>query len=66
MKILRMIDALQRLGLDHHFEGEIEAVLNRQYDIVDDDSTASHDLVETSLRFRLLRQQGCRAPSGTK
>ncbi|CAI0407016.1 unnamed protein product [Linum tenue] len=64
MKILRMIDALQRLGLDHHFEGEIEAVLNRQYDIVvDDDSTASHDLVETSLRFRLLRQQGCRAPS---
>ncbi|CAI0468039.1 unnamed protein product [Linum tenue] len=56
MKILRMIDALQRLGLDHHFEEEIEAILKRQYN----DTGPSHDLFETSLRFRLLRQQGYR------
>ncbi|CAI0468038.1 unnamed protein product [Linum tenue] len=70
-KTLVMIDALQRLGLDHHFEEEIDKVLKREegkeamkFSVFDNDSsTRCRDLLETSLRFRLLRHQGYRIPS---
>nr|J9RLZ7.1 RecName: Full=Germacrene C/D synthase; AltName: Full=Terpene synthase 1; Short=VoTPS1 [Valeriana officinalis]AFR42417.1 germacrene B/C/D synthase [Valeriana officinalis] len=54
---LKLIDAIQRLGVAYHFRTEIASVLNNQLELwnnkVDDD-----DLYLTSLRFRLLRQQG--------
>nr|AGB05616.1 sesquiterpene synthase 7 [Valeriana officinalis] len=54
---LKLIDAIQRLGVAYHFRTEIASVLNNQLEFwnnkVDDD-----DLYMTSLRFRLLRQQG--------
>ncbi|XP_027191419.1 (3S,6E)-nerolidol synthase 1-like isoform X1 [Cicer arietinum] len=57
LKGLCMIDAMQRLNIDYHFQQEIETFLTTQY--VTNSSAWKHDdLHETSLHFRLLRQQG--------
>jgi hypothetical protein len=55
-----MIDAMQRLNIDYHFEEEIEAFLTRYA------YGWNHhcDLHETALQFRLLRQQGHFVPTG--
>ncbi|XP_047306728.1 probable terpene synthase 2 [Impatiens glandulifera] len=57
---LNFIDVIQRLGINYHFETEIEQVLQciniysqRMNNDYDDD-----DLRTCALRFRLLRQQG--------
>ncbi|KAG6642634.1 hypothetical protein CIPAW_09G153300 [Carya illinoinensis] len=48
-----MIDAVQRLNIDYHFQEEIESILRRQYV-----RYITHgDLHVVALRFRLLRQQ---------
>ncbi|KAI8567478.1 hypothetical protein RHMOL_Rhmol02G0125200 [Rhododendron molle] len=59
-----MIDTLQRLNIDYHFQEEIEAFLKKQYM----ESTISNgyrefDLYEVSTRFRLLRQEGYNVPA---
>ena len=63
---LVLIDALQRLGIDYHFPGEIEAFLDRQY--MKYSATCDYlecdDLYEVSTRFRLLRQEGYNVPAG--
>ncbi|KAM5585660.1 (-)-alpha-pinene synthase [Rosa sericea] len=55
---LKLIDAIQRLGVAYHFETEIEQALERIHatyqDIHDDDG----DLYNVALRFRLLRRYG--------
>ncbi|KAK4491966.1 hypothetical protein RD792_002750 [Penstemon davidsonii] len=54
---LIIVDAIQRLGLDYHFQEEIETILQQQYD----SSTCVHKyqtLHDVSLFFRLLRQHG--------
>ncbi|XP_062013362.1 (3S,6E)-nerolidol synthase 1 [Rosa rugosa] len=51
---LNVIDAVQRLGIDYHFQQEIDEILHKQMNIV----SAHDDLHEVALRFRLLRQQG--------
>ncbi|CAN1144710.1 (3S,6E)-nerolidol synthase 1, chloroplastic [Linum perenne] len=63
--IMLMIDALQRLGLDHHFHHDISTVLKEHYYyyLDTDQLRGGHDLFHTSLRFRLLRQQGYRISS---
>lgn len=59
-----MIDIIQRLGIEHHFEQEIQLVLQKQQLILsnhpcDFDFFSSHDqLYEVALAFRLLRQGG--------
>ncbi|CAL1397694.1 unnamed protein product [Linum trigynum] len=50
---LVMVDAVQRLGIDHHFQEDIEAVLDDEFI-----SSREDGLSEVSLSFRLLRQQG--------
>ncbi|KAF5728990.1 (3S 6E)-nerolidol synthase 1-like isoform X1 [Tripterygium wilfordii] len=63
---LVIIDAVQRLGIDHHFQEEINTILQ---DLYYNEANISHGsggpgggyfshLHEVSLRFRLLRQQG--------
>ncbi|KAL4272040.1 hypothetical protein GQ457_13G002780 [Hibiscus cannabinus] len=52
---LALIDAVQRLGVNYHFEKEIEDALEAIYH---DDNEAGNDLRTTSLRFRLLRDHG--------
>ena len=59
---LNMIDAVQRLGIDYHFQQEIDQILHKQMSTV---VSASDDLHEVALRFRLLRQQGYFVPDGT-
>ncbi|PRQ44006.1 putative (-)-alpha-pinene synthase [Rosa chinensis] len=55
---LKLVDAIQRLGVAYHFETEIEQALERIHatyqDINDDDG----DLFNVALRFRLLRRHG--------
>ncbi|KAL6201059.1 hypothetical protein ACLB2K_024774 [Fragaria x ananassa] len=55
---LNMIDAVQRLGIDYHFQQEIDEILHNQMSIV----SACDDLHEVALRFRLLRQHGYFVP----
>ncbi|KAK7331823.1 hypothetical protein VNO80_28564 [Phaseolus coccineus] len=62
MESLHMVDIIQRLGIEHHFEEEIELVLQKQQLILSNhpcDFFNSHDqLYEVALAFRLLRQGG--------
>ncbi|KAK2644289.1 hypothetical protein Ddye_019484 [Dipteronia dyeriana] len=63
---LAMIDAVQRLGMDYHFQDEIEEILPRQYMIAANYSTCTStndDLQQVALRFRLLRQEGYNVPA---
>ncbi|KAI5333576.1 hypothetical protein L3X38_023708 [Prunus dulcis] len=56
---MKLIDAIQRLGVAYHFEKEIEEALKHIYaanHFHDDDGDG--DLYDVSLRFRLLRQHG--------
>ncbi|MBA0811887.1 hypothetical protein Gohar_025901, partial [Gossypium harknessii] len=60
-----MIDAIQRLGIDHHFHHEIEQVLQRQFMLsANGNGFHNYDLHEVALRFRLLRQEGYFVPAG--
>ncbi|KAK4423940.1 Tricyclene synthase 0e23, chloroplastic [Sesamum alatum] len=57
MDSLMFVDATQRVGVDHHFEEEIDMILRRQYNC-SAKSVCFHGLHDVSLFFRLLRQQG--------
>ncbi|CAI0439183.1 unnamed protein product [Linum tenue] len=55
---LRLIDAVQRLGLSYHFESEIEAELSNMTISSPVPDPIANDLSSAALWFRLLRQQG--------
>ncbi|KAH1121024.1 hypothetical protein J1N35_004184 [Gossypium stocksii] len=55
---LPLIDAVQRLGVNYHFEKEIEDASEAIYH---DNNEADNDL-HTTLRFRLLREHGFDVP----
>ena len=64
---LKLIDAIQRLGVAYHFETDIEQALERvkaTYDqgIHGDDD--DDDLYNVALRFRLLRRHGYNVSCG--
>ena len=68
---LKIVDAIQRLGIDYIFHDEIEGILQKQFMLFSDRYRArafQHDYVddlrEIALRFRLLRQQGYFVPAG--
>ncbi|GLU10344.1 hypothetical protein SLE2022_271570 [Rubroshorea leprosula] len=56
---LGSINTVQLLGIDYHFEREIEDALQRIYH----DGDTYHDLYTVALWFRLLRQQGINVSS---
>ncbi|XP_010528838.1 PREDICTED: tricyclene synthase, chloroplastic-like [Tarenaya hassleriana] len=61
LKQLELIDAVQRLGLSHHFDHEIKSILmeihaKRQGN--NGMSKKTEDLYSIALEFRLLRQHG--------
>lgn len=60
LRTLEIIDTIQRLGIEHHFEKEINLQLGRI-----GDWNAAEDLFATSLQFRLLRHYGWPTCSGT-
>ncbi|MFQ6641316.1 hypothetical protein Gotur_015499 [Gossypium turneri] len=56
---LELIDTLQRLGLSHHFEAEINKTLkNTSTDRIGTAAWKKDNLYATALEFRLLRQHG--------
>ncbi|KAM7486335.1 hypothetical protein LguiA_002344 [Lonicera macranthoides] len=61
---LKLIDAIQRLGVSYHFEGEIDVALKNHLVNFNDSFgkcnkiSDEDDLYMVALRFRLLRQQG--------
>lgn len=59
-KRLSLIDSIQRLGLSHHFQEEINEVVLEQIEKLRkvNDEDADENLYLVALRFRLLRQQG--------
>ncbi|KAJ8761647.1 hypothetical protein K2173_004423 [Erythroxylum novogranatense] len=59
---LVLVDAIQRLGIDHHFQEEIEAILESHHKLFS--SHVDNNLHEAALRFRLLRQQGYHVSAG--
>ncbi|GAV90924.1 Terpene_synth domain-containing protein/Terpene_synth_C domain-containing protein [Cephalotus follicularis] len=61
---LELIDAVQRLGLNYHFEMEIKKALETVNSKTDDDYWLNHGLYSTALRFRILRQHGYNTPQG--
>ncbi len=61
---LAMVDAIQRLGVEHLFQAEIDAILQRQYMMMPKTHNDT-DLHEAALRFRLLRQEGYYVPAGS-
>ncbi|XP_062079321.1 alpha-humulene synthase-like [Humulus lupulus] len=66
-KQLKLIDAVERLGLSYHFESEIENELEGIYNksIYQNDLFVDEDLHDASIRFRLLRQHGFKVSSDT-
>ncbi|GAB2292191.1 hypothetical protein Dimus_026442 [Dionaea muscipula] len=56
-KKLKLIDAVQRLGVSYHFEEEIDELLEQIF-INHKTCVADYDLHDTALLFRLQRQQG--------
>ena len=56
---LELIDILQRLGLSHHFEGEMKRILEGLYNNDQSgDTWRKENLYATTLKFRLLRRHG--------
>ncbi|XP_062170550.1 (-)-germacrene D synthase-like [Alnus glutinosa] len=58
---LKLIDAIQRLGVSYHFETEIQNFLEQLHKTLHDcdhDHEDDDDLYTVALRFRLLRQHG--------
>ncbi|KAG8388762.1 hypothetical protein BUALT_Bualt02G0159000 [Buddleja alternifolia] len=60
MRQLKMIDAIQRLGIEYHFEEEIDEALENVFEKFHDYCKENQDMYITALGFRLLRQHGHR------
>uniref|UniRef100_A0A0E0AQN2 Terpene synthase metal-binding domain-containing protein n=1 Tax=Oryza glumipatula TaxID=40148 RepID=A0A0E0AQN2_9ORYZ len=60
---LELVDTLERLCIDYHYEKEIENVLRRVHE-EEDDTDNHYDLHTTALRFYLLRKHGYHASPG--
>ncbi|KAG6499327.1 hypothetical protein ZIOFF_039091 [Zingiber officinale] len=54
VQLMNLIDSVDILGIDYHFENEISEAIRLIYEVED----TSYGIYETSLRFRLLRQHG--------
>ncbi|KAG9451846.1 hypothetical protein H6P81_004750 [Aristolochia fimbriata] len=57
-KSIAIIDALQRLGIDYHFQEEIDSLLRLHFITLSSSGSNFSDLHDVALGFRLLRQQG--------
>ncbi|CAA3028868.1 vetispiradiene synthase 2-like [Olea europaea subsp. europaea] len=61
---MNLIDTLERLGVSHHFEDEIEELLERYFNLKTNYEDEAYDLYTVALHFRLFRQHGYRISCG--
>lgn len=63
---IMMIDELQRMAIDYHFQDEIDFLLglHSEYIATAHDSDTFSDMHSAALSFRLRRQHGHYAPPG--
>ncbi|KAG6499280.1 beta-eudesmol synthase-like [Zingiber officinale] len=61
VQLMNLIDSVEILGLDYHFENEIDEAIRLIYEVDD----KNYGIYESSLRFRLLRQHGYHASADT-
>ncbi|GLT83135.1 hypothetical protein SLE2022_014440 [Rubroshorea leprosula] len=61
---LAMIDAVQRLGIDHYFVQQNEEVLGKTYALFCENGLLGRNIYKAALSFRLLRQHGYHVPAG--
>uniref|UniRef100_A0A7N1A6D6 Uncharacterized protein n=1 Tax=Kalanchoe fedtschenkoi TaxID=63787 RepID=A0A7N1A6D6_KALFE len=54
---LAVLEAIQRLGIDHHFQDEIKFILTKQH-LEWEETHQQAELHQVALCFRLLRQHG--------
>ncbi|GJY01544.1 (E)-beta-farnesene synthase-like protein [Tanacetum coccineum] len=64
IKLIELIDAVQRLGIAYHFEEEIEEALQHIHVTYGEQWVDKENLQRISLWFRLLHQQGFNISSG--
>ncbi|KAK1422842.1 hypothetical protein QVD17_18131 [Tagetes erecta] len=57
-QLIKVVDAIQRLGIAYHFETEIEVALQHIYTTYGNNWINIKNIESCSLWFRLLRQQG--------
>nr|Q49SP4.1 RecName: Full=Germacrene D synthase 1; AltName: Full=PatTpsB15 [Pogostemon cablin]AAS86322.1 germacrene D synthase [Pogostemon cablin] len=58
LRQLKMVDAIQRLGIEYLFEEEIDEALRNLLAKFENYCKDNHDMYATALSFRLLRQHG--------
>ncbi|CAI9279801.1 unnamed protein product [Lactuca saligna] len=65
LKPMDMVNALQKLCINHHFKEEIDSILKKHYTKIFNGHVSNHDqsLYEVSCNFRILRQQGYYIPA---
>ncbi|CAI9279798.1 unnamed protein product [Lactuca saligna] len=65
LKLLDMVDVLQKLGINHNFEQEIDSILKMHYTTISNGHASIHDqsLYEVSINFRIFRQHGYYIPA---
>ncbi|XP_042028677.1 bifunctional sesquiterpene synthase 1-like [Salvia splendens] len=56
--LLKLVDAIQRLGIEYHFEEEIDQAMQNFSQTFEDFCNDKDDLYANALGFRLLRQHG--------
>ncbi|MCL7024582.1 hypothetical protein MKW94_025893 [Papaver nudicaule] len=62
---LKLIDTIQRLGLDYHFHNEIKSALDKIYSNGKDYQVFPNDMSMEAIKFRLFRQHGYQISQGT-
>ncbi|KAL7606621.1 hypothetical protein Lser_V15G16599 [Lactuca serriola] len=65
LKSMDMVNALQKLCINHHFKEEIDSILKTHYTKIFNGHVSNHDqsLYEVSINFRIFRQQGYYIPA---